>query len=432
MKTTLLALFICLSIAVPAWAQNAPLIGAVPAVFLPGADRLNGEQITSQLVTQITSFPTASSSGGFTFEIDAALGTVKPRSRGFGPTIGERARTIGGGKVNLSYSYQHVTFDSYWGHSLQDATGSDALGYPGSWDFGGRRRGIINNAVNLDISGDSSVIALVWGVANKVDVSVLAPFNHVSLGTRLTSTIAVDADNPANTGTTFVIPGEFAGTASWTGNSAGLGDVAVRAKWAPVQNAAGALAGVVELRMPSGDRNQLLGLGTTQFKAMLTAETDAGLVSPHGSIGYTFSGSDWISEGAIGSASRYGLPFSFDLANEVTISVPDEINYQAGVEATAGPVSFGVDWYGRVLRDAGKLVDQQRSAPITNAAGVQTTANYTAQRLEAGDVHLSYLSLGAKFNIARTVLLRAGTLLSLTDNGLKAKPVPTIGIEYAF
>lgn len=432
MKNISWLLLMGLLVTAPVAAQDAPLVGAVPAVFLPGADRRTGEQVNSQLVTQIASFPVASSSGGFTFDIDAALGTVKPRSKGFGPTIGERARTIGRGQMNFGVGYQHVSFESYWGFGLEEGADATQLNYPGFYTFGGRNRGLISNNLDLGISGHSTVASLIVGVSNSVDVAVLVPFNQVTLDTRLTSTIAVDVDDPRNEGAPFVIPGEFPGSVARSDSAAGLGDIAVRAKWAPMQNTSGAIAGIVELRMPTGDRNKLLGLGTTQVKTMLSVETDAGAFSPHGSIGYTLSGDAWTSEGVTGSATRYGLPISFDLANEVSIAVPDELSYQAGVDVTAGRVSLGVDLTGRVLRDAGELVEQPRTVTLVNAAGVQQSRSLTVQRIESGNVHLSYLSVGAKFNVAGTVLIRVGSLFSLTENGLKAKPVPTVGVEYAF
>ena len=45
-----------------------------------------------------------------------------------------------------------------------------------------------------------------------------------------------------------------------------------------------------DLRLPSGDADNLLGLGTTQGKVLLIASSSNERVSPHVNLGFTVSG----------------------------------------------------------------------------------------------------------------------------------------------
>ena len=84
---------------------------------------LGGENLTRavrllnvSLAQQVTTFPLPSSSGGFTFGLNAT-GEVVPTSTTFGPLFAERAVTIGKGKFNFGYTFQGTSFDSFEGVS---------------------------------------------------------------------------------------------------------------------------------------------------------------------------------------------------------------------------------------------------------------------------------------------------------------------------
>ena len=64
-----------------------------------------GLQINGSILTQLTNYPVSSSSGGFTYEFDDALGVMKRSSESFGPVFAERAETIGKGKWNFGIKY---------------------------------------------------------------------------------------------------------------------------------------------------------------------------------------------------------------------------------------------------------------------------------------------------------------------------------------
>ena len=70
------------------------------AHFRPGSDQLQVPiQVNQALVTLLSTYPTGTPAGGFTYIFDPALGTLTRSSESFGPSFAERALTTGRGKV---------------------------------------------------------------------------------------------------------------------------------------------------------------------------------------------------------------------------------------------------------------------------------------------------------------------------------------------
>ena len=75
---------------------STPEVPNHAAHFKPSPDQLQTpEQFNQQIVTLLSTFPFGSSSGGFTYTFDPALGTFSRSSESFGPLFAERALTIG-------------------------------------------------------------------------------------------------------------------------------------------------------------------------------------------------------------------------------------------------------------------------------------------------------------------------------------------------
>src|SRR5262245_14540103 len=59
------------------------------------------DQMSQQIGSQVSVFPLGSSSGGFTYGYDAALGTFNRTTQTFGPAFAERAASLGKGKYSF-------------------------------------------------------------------------------------------------------------------------------------------------------------------------------------------------------------------------------------------------------------------------------------------------------------------------------------------
>ena len=104
-------------------------------------------------------------------------------------------------------------------------------------------------------------------------------------------------------------------TLNESSSAQGIGDILLRAKYRFFNAAGGGLAAGVDLRLPTGDSEQLLGTGGAQLKVGLIGSMASGPFSPHVNVGYTFSrGTE---------------------ATLLTVSpdVPDEFSYASGFDA---------------------------------------------------------------------------------------------------
>lgn len=169
----------------------------------------------------------------------------------------------------------------------------------------------------------------------------------------------------------------------------------------------------MDLRLPTGDENDLLGSGATQTKLSLVGGTTGGLFSPRGSLGYTFSsgGSDYTGD------------------------LPDEFYYTAGFDIVLHPrFTITADFIGRTLLDATMLADKTSTFRYTTQAAPGTVLETTRTELttEVGNLNLMLGSAGIKINPVGRLLIIGNVLFKLGDHGLQDDLTPTFGIGYTF
>jgi hypothetical protein len=187
----------------------------------------------------------------------------------------------------------------------------------------------------------------------------------------------------------------------------------LRGKYHFLPGAGGGLAALLDLRLPTGDADNLLGTGTTQGKLLLIGSTSTTRVSPHFNIGYTWSGTS---------------------SNEF-LNITDEFNYSGGLEIAAHPrLTANVDFIGRQLVDSGRLVDTAKTFNwVTRPPNVTTgSSTFNEFAIEDGSLNLVTSALGFKYNPAGNVLISFNILFPLTDGGIKSNPIPVFGFDYAF
>jgi hypothetical protein len=188
----------------------------------------------------------------------------------------------------------------------------------------------------------------------------------------------------------------------------------------------------VDLRLPSGDADNLLGLGTTQGKVLLIASSNHERLSPHVNLGFTVSGE--------GEAEKV---YEFDPRG-----VSDEFNYAGGVELVAHPrLTILGDILGRTLFDAGKVDVETKTYPFrpgtasnpNTVPAVQTSSTnpvtgqpYEQLALRDGDLNLVLGSVGFKYNAGTNLLVNGNILFPITNSGLQDTMTFAFGFEYAF
>ena len=148
--------------------------------------------------------------------------------------------------------------------------------------------------------------------------------------------------------------------------ASGLGDLLLRTSITSAR-VGGGLAAAVDVRLPTGDENELLGAGGAQAKFMLVASTERGRLGQHVNVGYT------AAEGEVAGT----------LAGLTSTPLPDEINYSGGIEFVANPrLTVMGDIVGRTLRAAGRLELASKTFEYTDPA--RFPASYGAGNSRAG------------------------------------------------
>jgi hypothetical protein len=401
------------------------------------------EAFSDRLTTQLANFPLGSSTGGFTYSFDEQSGLYTRNTTSFGPAFTERAATIGRRKLSIGVNYQHTSFDSFGGESLEDGSISFYLPHtdccvgpafpPPSPQTPGFESDLMQATLRLKASTDTVAMFANYGVTDRFDVGLALPITHVDLDAEVHATILRLSSTDNTLVHTFVegqdVPEQIFSEAD---SATGLGDIVVRTKYNFLRSTNTWMSLGVDLRLPSGDAENLLGLGTTQAKFMLIASSSNERLSPHVNLGFTVSGD--------GEAEKV---YQFD-----PLGVSDEFNYAGGVEFVAHPkLTILADMLGRTLFGAGKVdletktypfrpgtASNPNTVPAVQTSSINPVTGEPYEQLGLRDGHLNLVlgSAGIKYNAGTNLLLNANILFPITNGGLRDTMTFAFGFEYAF
>jgi hypothetical protein len=378
------------------------------------------QQLNGSIANQLSSFPIASSAGGFTYTFDPALGVFVRSSDSFGPVYAERADTIGKGRFNMGLNYSHFTFDDINDLSLRGGdvrlvfTHQDTNhnGNNETFFFEGD---VITARVALKITTDITAFVFNFGVTDRFDVGMALPIVRVGIDAQTDAAIDRLATGTVAPGIHRFQNGSDRETFSQSGNASGVGDIVLRAKYRVTSGTKYGLAVATDFRLPTGDENDLLGTGATQIKAFLVGSAHLGAVSPHLNAGYTWS--IYPSDGK---------------------HRPDEISYTGGFDWALSPrLTFVADVIGRTFRDAGVVsVENHTFVANTDPApgGPPQLVSAVLPRLVVTPGNLNTLlgSVGLKINPVGNLLVTINGLFSISKEGLQDRFTPLVGLDYSF
>jgi hypothetical protein len=333
------------------------------------------DTISKLLVLELATLP-SSSGGGFTYRLDPALGTVIRASDSFGPLFTERSLLSGQGRASFGMSFSSVIFDNIDGRNLRDGTLVSTASV-----FRDETTPFDIETVSLRIRTDTVTLNGTVGITDRFDLSGGIPFIRLNLEGERVDTYR----------------GRELLQASGSASTAGLGDVVLRARYNVYRSGASGMAIGGEVRLPTGNEEDLLGAGSASFTPRFIGSYEQDRVGIHGEIGYTFRG------------------------------VSEALTYAGAVTAVAAPrLTLVGELLGRRLNAVGRLVET--TLPHPRLAGVDTV------RLTSSDETADRLLVvgGFKWNIASTWLLTANILRPLTDVGLNASWVPSVTFDYWF
>ncbi len=429
-----------------------PLVGGTSHVAhfnsLDQTQFLALRQFNQELAIQLSSFPLASSAGGFTYRFDPALGTFTRATESFGPIYAERTDTIGKGKANLGLNYSHFDFSRINDLSLKDGDLKLAFQHI---DVGKYIEGDVITA-NLSVKLTSDIVAFVmtYGVSDRFDIAAAIPIVKVGLNASTDATIQRLATGPCPGGTPNCsdtpihrFPGDTSSeTFQDSGSATGVGDIVLRGKFRALEGSAGGLAFGADFRLPTGEERDLLGTGVWQARASLIWSVHLGTISPHINAGYTWSSKPSDDR----TPEEIHPPNGEDPLPRLTI--PGEVDYTGGFDWAVHPrVTVAFDVIGRTFLNT-QIVqvqqqtftaatgDSQGGACRCEPEGQQPPQTVTAQfpRLTTtqGDLNTLLGSVGLKVNPFANLLITANVLFSLTREGLQTNIAPLIGLDYSF
>jgi hypothetical protein len=388
-----------LACASSAWAQKITTIEELtPQQVLvqmtnPLGARPVGEAIALATALEIGTAPFGTSSGGFVFKLDPSTGLLARTTTTFGPSFTDRALTSGEGQVNTGVAFSSTTYDKLGDFALSrlpvgSVTATSAAA---------------SRTLTADLQLSSRTLALsgTVGVTENLDVGVVVPM--VSVRIKGASSL-VSGD------------GTLVRLAETNGIFSGIGDVSALAKFrfvkfkGPDLPDPGGVALLVNMRLPTGDRDSLRGLGITRTLVSVVASGGRGRLRPHANAGFEF----WSK----------GVEVATNLAPRESASARHQIQYAAGVEIEATPkVTLLVDFLGQEIRGGGR-VGAVTDTP--SVAGVTSVQSMIALR---EGIRKALLVPGLKVNLKGKMLLSLNAIITMKNNGLHARVTPVVGIN---
>jgi hypothetical protein len=205
--------------------------------------------------------------------------------------------------------------------------------------------------------------------------------------------------------------------------SSGIADVAIIGKYQLWKSAPGGggpsssgLAALVSVRIPTGEEENLRGLGVTRTQMSLGGSAAYGRISPHVNVGYEL----WSA----------GIDIPSNFLEDSTVTAKDQVLYSGGVEIEVNPLlTANVDVLGRYIRGAGRIEPQEfRYDPNSNEFGILGATVLVA----TGGLNSLTLAPGVKWNLWKGALLSAHALIAIAGEGLQDRIAPVIGFDWAF
>jgi Putative MetA-pathway of phenol degradation len=345
-----------------------------------------GEAIADLVGLEVSTAPIGSSAGGFTFTFDPATRSFMRAAPSFGPMFGDRAITAGEGRAGIGVNFIHATYDALDGIAIDDGSLRTVVFHGGSAPPVG--------AATLTITSDTVVMFANLSLNRWFDASLAAPW----------VTLRLDG--------THTIAGQQAiGSAT----AQGLGDVALRGKIRLYQQRQGGVALGVDLRLPTGDPEAMLGAGVTRTLVSGIWSGTVGPVAPHASFGYEF----------------WSDPFrAFDPLQQAPVDAgKNGTLLQAGVEwAASNRLTVNGEFMLRTIHNGARLAYKDVRLP-GNPFGL-TTASVAS--IDPRGLDRASVAGGVKWNIAGTALFTATVLVPMTDAGLVDHLTPVLGLDWGF
>lgn len=360
--------------------------------FVPAAVASNGTVIsflTNSIGSNVANVPVSATSGGSTFSFQG--GVPIRTSTSAGPIFGERAQTLGRGRMLAGLTRTGVHFKTLRGvdldhigftftHANSDFEGCDAvsggdctlLGIPT----------LENETIDLNLSLDVrltvTAFLLTYGITDRVDIGVALPLVSVSLEGTSNAQITPFGPPPAVHffGGTPESP-ILSASRTIDGSSTGLGDVDARVKINLRRAEPLSIAVLGDVRFPTGSESNLLGSGAFAARGLGILSARFGDFSPHANVGYLYRGGDFENDAVLATVGFDHLlapwaTLAVDLISQLQVGdsplqVPGVVEIESPYRRTITPT---------VIPDSrDDIVDGSLGVKLTAASGLTVVGN---------------------------------------------------------
>ena len=426
-----------------------------------------GSALNASIAATLSIIPLSSPASGVILRKDPATGAELPVSSTLGPIFTERAETIGKGRFYIGFSNQSYHFTKFNGTSLNSLSILYQGGDPSKVVLGGPLSTVpATFGLGMDIKLAQNIAFLTYGATDRFDISLGLPLIHSSVSARTYNGVIYAGNGFGTQGSTCwcvntFTPGYPTLIQPQIGQTAlsksGFGDVLVRLKGTVVRTSGTVFALGGDIRFPTGDAENYLGVGTTTVKPFAAVSFytrpvhDTVVFSPHFDIGWQFAGKSVLAgqvqgtpqsqSTSVGTINYIGAPF-------VTSKdyLPDVFTWAGGAEVAFGKHSTVIaDVLGNQLglihgipETATQSIPNMLlpTGPNGDSTGAAVPAKGTATGLISTGKSISFgqymLSLGYKARLAGNLVANANFLVRLDNNGLTARVVPMFGLGYSF
>ena len=362
--------------------------------------------INASIATQLTQLPIPS----------ATVGVVTLQKKGsefgttfdnLGPVLTDRPDTVGKGHIFAGFSYQHFNFNALAGHDLSNIPigFNFPTGNVTSYDA-------VNNQVSFKL--DQYVGIATYGATRRTDISVVIPFNSVSLAVTTSGFQGYQYNAGTNSYGQIFSPTT---SVSSNGSANGIGDITVIVKQMVIgqEGTRAAVSAGISARFPSGDALNYLGSGAFGGSIYGLFEYRA-RIAPHMKLSYQWNGNSQVMNlqalptTGLPGGLQYAAGADFKIVRSLTLAADLLVNQFVNVPSftTTNPDLPGPAGQGGI----------PKTIPFTASTNLTyTTANFSG---------------GLKWSPKAHFLLYGNVLLQLNNVGLRSDPVPLFGIAYNF
>ena len=385
--------------------------GSTHSAHFNSAFQAEFTQFNIALASQLAAVPLPTPASGFTYTFDSALGVFQRSTQSFGPILTERAETIGKSKVTFGVTYQHFGFDSLEGLSLGSVP---AVFTHDDSQLGGGRSDVVTTTNSIDASVDQTVAFLSYGLGSRLDISVAVPFVSVDLAARSEAQVqrvgTSGATPPRTTTTTARGASARSRPTRARATPAGSATSSSASRATPSTTSPSALALGIDGRIPTGDEEDLLGLGAFGVKPFVVLSLSQGRVAPHLNVAYLWNGKSVLAG---------------DVATGQKEDLPDQVQYAVGADiGVTKRLTLAFDFLGTYVIDSPRLVRETFTAANGQA--------FPQIGFVTESYNLANGAAGLKFNPVGRLLIDFNVLFKLDSAGLRDNVTPLFGIEYAF